>query len=421
MVADGVTLTDTQKANILSAIKVTDSTSTALNSISKSWENGKIVLSFSENLTASSTYTISCGDIEGVNLTCTVLSFTTICFSGSGTRDDPFLVATAEQLNMVRKYLSCYFKQTEDISLASFANWEPIGKDNNNLFEGSYDGDNKKITKLTINDQQLDYYGLFGYCSRVGIYNIAAEEFSINVDNAYVGGICGFNATSINFCSVASSTINGQDNVGGISGKNGSSINYCSVASSTINGKDWVGGISGYGSAGIHTCYVASSTINGQDYVGGISGYSVDSIISCYVASSAITLTTTSGNIGGICGGFSVRDNDSKISSCFVYLESLNKMRNINNTHCGGLIVGVKVSSGTIKDCFTNLTGDLKNSGYDLSDTCYDGVSTYDIFKTKTWSDGKTYEGGSNVWSEYKPISGSSWPPDLTENPRPQP
>ena len=432
VVADGVTLTDTQKANILSAIKVTDSTSTTLNSISKSWENGKIALSFNENLTASSTYTISSGDIDAVNLTCTPVSFTTICFSGSGTQDDPFLVATAEQLNMVRKYLKCHFKQTEDISLASFDNWEPIGKsDLNNRFEGSYDGDNKKITKLTINDQQLSYYGLFGYS--IGLLKkINAEEFSINVEisgtNGRVGGICGSClGSSLESCYVASSTIimSGGRDVGGICGYCSYPLRYCHVASSSISmsgGKN-VGGICGYSANDLTYCYVASSTISTNAYggcIGGICGISNhNSIKFCYVASSTISVGEI-GSIGGICGEF----QGQTIDSCFVYLENQGKIRKEGGSAHLGLIVGYKESGNTVTDCFTNLTGDL--CGYphgsgSVSDTCYGGVSTFDVFKTKTWSDDKTYEGGSTVWSAYNTISGSSWPPDLTSNPRPQP
>ncbi len=390
VVADGVTLTDTQKANILSAIKVTDSTSTTLNTISKSWENGKIALSFSENLTASSTYTISSGDIDAVTLTCTPVSFTTICFSGSGTYDDPFLVATAEQLNMVRKYLSCHFKQTADISLASFDNWEPIGKDTNTLFRGSYDGDKKKITNLTLNDQQLSYYGLFGFSYGGILQNIYAEEFSINVDDGNgIGGICGRNIGFIEFCYVSGSTINSNSGeVGGICGCNTGTLNYCYVSGSTIsNNSGILGGICGSGSI-INCCYVASSTISSNNgFVGGISG----------------TLNET-------------------INYCYVYLENQGKITGSSGKL--GLIVGN--NHGTIKDCFTNLTGNLFGDGNGSGSTtcCYDDVNDYIYFRGKTWSDGNTYQNNTSGWKNdynYKTINSTKWPPDLTNNPRPQP
>ena len=46
---------------------------------------------------------------------------------GTGTAADPYQVATADDLNGVRDYLSAHFKQMADIDLSGYANWEPIG------------------------------------------------------------------------------------------------------------------------------------------------------------------------------------------------------------------------------------------------------------------------------------------------------
>lgn len=39
--------------------------------------------------------------------------------------------------------------------------WTPIGR-LDNLFNGSFDGDNKKITGMNINAENVSYLGLFG-------------------------------------------------------------------------------------------------------------------------------------------------------------------------------------------------------------------------------------------------------------------
>ena len=63
---------------------------------------------------------------------------------GTGTVDDPYLVATADQLNEIRYHLEAglYFKQIEDIDLAHYPDddegWLPIsGDDTTGLKETS--------------------------------------------------------------------------------------------------------------------------------------------------------------------------------------------------------------------------------------------------------------------------------------------
>ena len=67
---------------------------------------------------------------------------TYIFANGSGTEADPYLVETAADLNGVRDYLSAHFKQTADIDLSVYENWEPIGS-------GDY---NQKVKAYSILD-----------------------------------------------------------------------------------------------------------------------------------------------------------------------------------------------------------------------------------------------------------------------------
>ena len=46
---------------------------------------------------------------------------------GSGTAEDPWQIATAEQLDRVRDDLKAYYILTEDIDLSGYENWIPIG------------------------------------------------------------------------------------------------------------------------------------------------------------------------------------------------------------------------------------------------------------------------------------------------------
>ena len=114
---------------------------------------------------------------------------------GDGSVDNPYQVATAEQLNNVRNHLDKHFIQTADIDLGvepynTGAGWEPIGNDLS-PFTGTFDGNGKIISKLTIMDTG-SYVGLFGFALGSHIKNVKLED--VNVTGDYqVGGLVGDN------------------------------------------------------------------------------------------------------------------------------------------------------------------------------------------------------------------------------------
>jgi len=132
---------------------------------------------------------------------------------GSGTKEDPYLIETPEQLNAIRKDSAKYFKLIKDIDLSGWGNWIPIGGtpayggngDNAynkaqfgaNAFRGQLDGNGHVISGMTIkineekpymqeksNDR---YFGLMGYMSNglgngdAGIRNLGLINFNIDV------------------------------------------------------------------------------------------------------------------------------------------------------------------------------------------------------------------------------------------------
>jgi len=108
---------------------------------------------------------------------------------GTGTQADPYLIATAEDLNNVRNYLSAHFLQINDIDLSEYENWEPIG-DDTTPFTGSYDGGNYNITNLMINRPELGYVGFFGYCYSALLKNCNIHGSIIGGNNC--GGLAGY-------------------------------------------------------------------------------------------------------------------------------------------------------------------------------------------------------------------------------------
>lgn len=66
---------------------------------------------------------------------------------GSGSRADPYLIATADQLNAIRYGLDKHYKLTADIDLSTWGNWTPIG--GNPAYGGIYNATNQKADKVT--------------------------------------------------------------------------------------------------------------------------------------------------------------------------------------------------------------------------------------------------------------------------------
>ncbi len=80
-----------------------------------------------------------------------------------------------------------------DISASASANgnpWTPIGTESQ-PYTGTFDGNGKKITGLTINDFSMDFVGLFGYVGSGGtVQNVALEGGTIKGVDC-VGGVAG--------------------------------------------------------------------------------------------------------------------------------------------------------------------------------------------------------------------------------------
>lgn len=165
-----------------------------------------------------------------------------------------------------------------DIDLTGYI-WTPIGKDLK-LFAGTFNGNNHKITGMSICAKENQYVGLFGNVS--GTVRNVQVEGSIDVSNTsalYVGGIVGYLESSgeaRNCLAVINTEAAGQKKlyVGGVVGFNQGTVNLCwnrgSVQGIGGDVKDTcVGGVVGVGSAA-NCANFGAVTSNGD--AGGISG-----------------------------------------------------------------------------------------------------------------------------------------------------
>ncbi|MCC8029703.1 MAG: hypothetical protein LIO75_07925 [Lachnospiraceae bacterium] len=295
---------------------------------------------------------------------------------GTGTEEDPYLIATGAQLAylsvQVREgttYEDCYFQLSADIDLND-TEFMPIGgkKSDDTImpFKGNFDGNGHTISNLKITVVEDDgtlYFSAFNkqYAThgdmKLGLFGYTygdLENFTINnvdVDGTLLNGTLSNGGSGGAAAAVLGNTkssaqkmsdihvtgdvsIAGNKFVGGIMGYNGTGVTYtdCSVSGNvTITGNCYVGGIVGGGicnssyNTTFTNCSVGSETssvqISGYYCVGGISG-----AVESSGDSTSYTYLTNCSVIGGVSGSHitclkhsdSTADSTNTVSNYFV-------------------------------------------------------------------------------------------------------
>lgn len=263
---------------------------------------------------------------------------------GRGTAEDPYQIATEDQLRYVAEALNednswegVYFKQTADLSLEE-GDWLPIGwviyTEINERgtqycaypFEGNYDGGDCVIRGLKIGsedqptgDPRAQYTaGLFGVTvgeantnevpddsmRQVEIRNLTLEDVIIHVNSRY------------------------QNYVAGIAGsaQNGFIIDNCGVSGTILS-------------------YSAESFARG----GGISANALRGLISNTWADVDVSVDTDAGN--AYAGGLVAMDNRVTVVNCYALGDVTGNATNTNKIHIGGL---VGQSGGAHYNCYAS-------------------------------------------------------------------
>ena len=207
--------------------------------------------------------------------------------------DNPYIIDTAAKLAKLAlevkngtTYAGMYFKQTVDLDL-DYRPWTPIGwvgssYDTNKPFQGFYDGQGKKISKLSISDGR-SWAGLFAFVGESAIID------SIVLDDV---------------------NITGNNLTGGLAGENKGTIRNCKV-DGNVSGGFALGGLVGQSTNGLlENCHSSAKVIGNYEYTGGLVGYSFrsanDSALSisqCSASGDVEGLKRTGGLIGSLQGG----------------------------------------------------------------------------------------------------------------------
>jgi len=310
---------------------------------------------------------------------------------GSGTAEDPWQIATAEQLNRVREDLTAHYILTADIDLSDYENWEPIGAFQSlsdapedaevphpdYAFTGSFDGGGHTISNLTVAGAAPMGAGLFGCASGTEQGEAYIGSFTlenVNVSGFYlVGGAVGLQFMGCKVSDIAlvgENKLTGMQGIGGIVGTGFDLISGCSAtADITAVGDD--GACAGLIAGGttmspIENCRAIGGSITAEGNAvwgfGAVCGapWGAPQIRDC-TASDTVIRITGEGNrlVGGLLGFAGTYDpeNPAQIVGCKVEKVTLEVSDSTDSV--GGLVGAGKemmagsdvMSSFAISDC----------------------------------------------------------------------
>ena len=302
---------------------------------------------------------------------------------GTGTQEDPWLIASQADLIALAEFLNSgnaatfdtenagvgnchgyYFKQTADIDLTGVT-WEPIGYSGSYYFAGNYDGGGHSITNA-VSTGKVDSNG----CATAGIFGWVAFG---SVKNLHVKN--------------ANSVATGQNNysyVGGIAGVcYGSSIINCSVVNSFLESKrnsnnNCAGSIVGYSTGGtFEKCAAENNQVKTMAYGGGFVGEVDDdpdygagtsTFTNCYTANCSVSSKTDDVQGVSLVGGFvgEMTDSALTVNNCYVYRAMLSTEGTaVPGIKATGVFAGHLWGDSSIVDtnCFFGACGTTENAG----------------------------------------------------------
>ncbi len=337
--------------------------------------------------------------------------------AGSGTPEDPYLVQSIEDLvylsNQVKagttykgqtiklttnlnfkaenSYVNYRTKEYKDINgngteeelkteLTTGAGFQPIGISSDNPFEGNFEGNNKIISNLYIDNDTLTRIGLLGYINGSKIQNLTVTGNMHTTISAVCGGICGFSlGNSVisnikNYVNIKSET--GSDSVGGIIGNINGTVEIINcVNKGNMENSNNTGGIIGYnnGNLKIENCYNVGKITNTKGlHVGGLLGRdnadtNTTTIINSYNTGSVITNRDTEAN--AICGGIvGMIYGTVDIENCYNTGEVKNNRTSYTQSievEIGGIIGSLECKANTSNKIINSYnTGNITNGSH---------------------------------------------------------
>lgn len=141
---------------------------------------------------------------------------------GSGTKEDPYRISTAEELTAVREDLDAFYILEADIDLSGYEDWIPIGTfmpmeegsetpDPAYAFTGSFDGSGHKVTGLSIVQPEGMLLGLFGCVSEGTVANLTIAGAEIQGNSMAAAAIGYVHRATVDNVDVEDSEVAGKN------------------------------------------------------------------------------------------------------------------------------------------------------------------------------------------------------------------
>ncbi len=201
--------------------------------------------------------------------------------AGTGTSEDPYLIATLDNLYWITQNpgdWDKYYKQIASIDASETSTWNdglgfPPIANYTSPFIGKYDGNNFVISNLYINRPTETGVGLFGGTGTgVEIKNLGVTNVNI-IGGTAVGGVVGDHRYGIVSESYSTGGVSGVENVGGLVGYiYGTGSVSKSYSTANVNGSALIGGLVGYLDEGTVNNSYSKGNVSGSSllYAGGL-------------------------------------------------------------------------------------------------------------------------------------------------------
>jgi hypothetical protein len=303
-------------------------------------------------------------------------------FEGDGTRENPYLIKTAEQLALLAELVNdadaiygrrgAYYRLENDIDLSAYGvgnpnfnngeGWIPIGiggyddfisGESKTGFKGNFLGNNKTITGLSMyvaesypgESRNCIGMGLFAYVdgndgNPVTIENLSVLDVSIDIIGKSIGYAAAGAAGYAEHVNLVNCRVTGRVNCESLAGGVAAYVRYGNLTdcrmTGTVSGVDDIGGVVSYAIEGtsLTACY-ATGAVRGKHRVGGVAALvSGGTLTNCYATCSV------SGEfvVGGVAG-----DANGILTNCYA-------TGDVTGSQSGG--VAGTVVSGILTNCY---------------------------------------------------------------------
>lgn len=263
---------------------------------------------------------------------------------GDGSLGNPYQIWSAVQFNHIgtdSSFWDKHFILMADVNMNSIGSYNIIGN-SSTPFSGSFNGNWKTITGLTIYEPTANDVGIFGYIDGASLSNIYSPWTAINVTGQnQVGGLVGtaLNSTIYN-CSIQA-LVSGNNEVGGLVGYSSDLTLERSIGAIAL-GNNRIGSGLGYAvNTDVFQCG-GRGTSFGQNQVGGFVGFMVNGTLD-----ETYSLLNVNGadDVGGLAGSL----NQVTVTNSYVFgfiggpVEGANKVGGFVGTSFDSSITDVYV------------------------------------------------------------------------------